>query len=447
MKLEVSKIESCSVFKNFKIEKISKVQQKKIVNNIFLKKISDMLGWLDVIDAREENLNNIEKFARQIRKKYKNFVILGIGGSALGVKTLKHAFFDSIHKKEKIKTFVCDNIDSDGFISLLDALDLKKTIFNVITKSGSTSETLAQMSVVLKLLSDKKIKADKHIIVTTTKDNDLYQFAIKNNFKVFDIPKDVGGRFSVFSNVGIVPCAIMGLNIKELLSGAKMARENAKKYDYTNISYTSAYINYKALEKGFTNLVFMPYSDRLMLVSDYFAQLWAESLGKKFNRGGEEIFSGQTPIKALGVTDQHSQLQLYTEGPRDKIFMFLKVQEKIFDFTLDYDIPFMKKLNNIELSTLLNSEFFATRLSLSSLDIPNYSIIIDKIDEKNMGSLLFYLQMTTAFMGEMMEIDAYNQNGVEQSKTYTKASLGFEGLDEQKRLIEDFRKNQKLIGY
>ena len=168
---------------------------------------------------------------------------------------------------------------------------------------------------------------------------------------------------------------------------------------------------------------------------------------KRYDKKGEEIYAGQTPIKFLGVTDQHSQLQLYTEGPKDKLFMFLKVKENNFDIKLDYEIPFVKKLNNINLSNLFDSEYNATRLSISVLEKPNYSVVIDKIDERNMGMLIFYLQMTTAFMGEMMEIDAYNQNGVEQSKVYTKASLGFEGLNEQKRLIEDFRKTQKLIGY
>ena len=446
MELEVSSIEKNSLFKNKKLEKINKIQLKKHVDNIFSKKSSDMLGWLDLVDISDKELEEIESFGARVRKRFKNFVVLGIGGSALGVKTIKHAFFDSIHKKENIKTYVCDNIDSDGFLSLITKLDIKKTVFNVITKSGSTSETLAQMSIVLKLLKDKKIKISDHIIVTTTKGNELYNFAVENGMKVFDIPKDVGGRFSVLSSVGLVPCAIMGLDIKALICGAKEIKENAKKIDYTNLSYLSAYINFTSLAGGLTSLVFMPYSDRLNLTCDYFAQLWAESLGKRYNKKGEEIYAGQTPIKFLGVTDQHSQLQLYTEGPKDKLFMFLKVKENNFDIKLDYEIPFVKKLNNINLSKLFDSEYNATRLSLSVLNKPNYSIVIDRIDEKNMGMLIFYLQMTTAFMGEMMNINAYDQNGVEQSKIYTKASLGFDGLEKQKELIESFIKNQKFIG-
>ncbi len=442
MKIELSGIKNSSIFKDFAI---NESKQKEIVENIFLKKKSDMLGWVDIIDITKEKINEIQLFAKKIRSKFKNFVVLGIGGSALGVKMLKHAFFDSINNSGKIKTFVCDNIDSDYFVSLLNSLDIKKTVFNVITKSGTTCETLAQMSMVIKILQEKRLKPEKHIFVTTTQKNDLYNFAKSQKFSVFDIPKDVGGRFSVLSNVGLIPASIMGLDIESLLQGAREVRDNSKKIGKKNLSYLSACINFTCLQNKLTNLVFMPYSDRLSLASDYFAQLWAESLGKKYNLKGEEVFTGQNPIKALGVTDQHSQLQLYTEGPEDKLFIFLKLEKQDFDFKLDYEIPFMDKLNKINLSKLFNFEFNATRFSLTQLDKPNYSIYLEKIDEKNMGALIFYLQMMTAFMGEMMGINTYNQDGVEASKIYTKASLGFANLEKQKEQINNFVNNQEFI--
>lgn len=444
MELEVSGIEKNSLFKNKLLEKINKNERKKQIKNIFEKKNRDMLGWLDLVDLSNSEIEKIEAFSVKIQKKYKNFVILGIGGSALGVKMLKHAFFDSINRTEKIKTYVCDNIDSDYFISLINSLDLRKTVFNVITKSGTTCETLAQFSIVLKLLEDKKLKIKDHVFVTTTKDNELYNFARQKELVCFDIPKSVGGRFSVLSNVGLVPAAIMGLDIKALLEGAKLVKDNSKILGLENLAYTSAFINYVCLKNNLTNLVFMPYSERLALVSDYFAQLWAESLGKRFNLNNEEVFTGQTPIKALGVTDQHSQLQLYTEGIKDKMFIFLKPKKNDIDFKLDYEFSFMPKLNKISLGELFDKEFNATRFSLTSLDRPNYTIFLDKVDEKNMGMLIFYLQMMTAFMGEMLNVDAYNQNGVEASKIYTKASLNFDGLKKEKEEIENFVKNQKF---
>lgn len=442
MKIELSGIKNNSIFSDFSIDV---KEQKKFIENIFLKKKSDMLGWVDIIDLPEDKIKEIQLFAKKIRSKFKNFVVLGIGGSALGVKMLKHAFFDSINNYGDIKTFVCDNIDSDYFVSLLNSLDIKNTVFNVITKSGTTCETLAQMSIVIKLLQEKNLKPENHIFVTTTQNNELYDFAKSQEIAVFDIPKDVGGRFSVLSNVGLLPASIMGLDIEALLQGAREVRDNSKTLGQINISFLSAFISFKCLQNKLTNLVFMPYSDRLSLVSDYFAQLWAESLGKKYNLKGEEVFAGQNPIKALGVTDQHSQLQLYTEGPKDKLFVFLKLEKQNFDFKLDYEIPFMKKLNKINLSKLFNLEFDSTRFSLTQLDKPNYSVYLEKIDEKNMGALIFYLQMMTAFMGEMMNVNTYNQDGVEASKIYTKASLGFVKFEKEKEQIDNFISNQDFI--
>ena len=446
MEIEISNINSCSIFRHNKVGSIKKTDIKMCVSNIFNKKCSDMLGWLDLPDIDSEQIEDILQFAKSIKKRFKNFVVLGIGGSALGVKMLKYAFFDSINKKEKIKTFVLDNIDGDYFVSLLNSLDLKKTAFNIITKSGTTCETITQMSIVLNLLKKKKINVQKNLFVTTSKGNSLYDYANNLGLKTFIIPKDVGGRFSVLSPVGLVPASIMGIDIVQLLNGAKNVRENAKSSS-SNLAYISAHICSVALNNGLTNIVFMPYSQRLKLVSEYFAQLWAESLGKRYNRQGREVFTGQTPIKALGVTDQHSQLQLYSEGRNDKLFVFLKVKSSSFDITASDNIPFMLEIKNISLSKLLNNEFDSTRLSLAKLDRPSFAVFLDSVDEFNMGELIFYLQTMTAFMGEMLNINAYDQNGVEQSKLYTKASLGFEGLEKQKNELEKFRKNQKFLQF
>lgn len=432
-------------YKKINLDKINKIQRKKIIINVFSKKSSTMLGWLDLVDLSEEDICKIEDFAFETRKKFKNFVVLGIGGSALGTKMIKHAFFDSINKNDKIKSFVCDNIDSDYFLSLLKSLNLKKTIFNVITKSGTTSETLAQLSIVIDFLKKKNISLSKNIFVTTTRDNELYKFAISNHIKVFEIPESVGGRFSVLSNVGLVPASIMGLNIRDLLKGAEKVKENSQLLDLTNIAYTTAYINFKGLQNNLTNLVIMPYSDRLALVSDYFAQLWAESLGKKYDLNGKEVFTGQNPIKAVGVTDQHSQLQLFTEGPNDKLFMFIKVKENLYDFQLNENIRFAPYLKDISLSKLLEYEFLSTQFSLTCLNKLNYGIYLDKINEESIGELIFYLQMTTAFMGELLNVNTYDQNGVETSKKFTKACLNVVGLKKEGKLIKEFINNRRFI--
>lgn len=423
--------------------KIPATARKKQIKEIFSHAVSEMTEWIELCDTKEIDIQNIVQFGEQVNKKYDNFVVLGIGGSALGIKMLQNTFVDSINKDTDTKVYVCDNIDGDYFLSLMNTLNLKKTMFNVITKSGSTSETLAQMLIMMERIKEKKLALKDHFCVTTTKGNALYNFAVENNMTVFDIPRGVGGRFSVLSPVGLVPAAVMGIDIRGLLAGAKIARENAKLEDMNNLAYTSAYINYSYLKKGLTNLVMMPYSDRLKLVPDFFAQLWAESLGKKVNKQGEVVYAGQTPIKTLGVTDQHSQLQLYSEGIKDKVIMFITVDKAELDARISSDLEFCKHLDGANLKQLLDYECDSTAYSLTTLNRPNYTVALEEISEKSIGELIFYMEMMTAFMGEMMGIDTYDQPGVELSKIYTKACLKMKGYEKQGTEIKTFAKNKK----
>lgn len=445
MRLEYSGVLKENLKSGLNLTTMSAVSRNRHIKNIFTKKSSDMLDWLDLPDQDRTNLKAIEEYGKYIRKKYDNFVVLGIGGSALGIKMLQNTFIDSLHKDIGIKIYVCDNIDPDGFVSLISKLNLKKTMFNVITKSGSTSETLAQMSILMDKYDEKKIDVSKHFCVTTTKDNDLYKYAQNLNMQVFDIPKGVGGRFSVLSNVGLVPASVMGLDLGKLLLGASIARRNAQDVTSNNIAYTCAYINYTYLQKGLTNLVVMPYSDRLALAPDFFAQLWAESLGKKINKKGEEVYAGQTPIKTLGVTDQHSQLQLYSEGIKDKVIMFITVDHSNLDVSIGSGIAVAPHLAGTSLKTLLDYEYSATQYSLTTIDRPNYTLSIDCINEENIGKLIFTMEMMTAFMGEMLGIDTYDQPGVELSKIYTKGCLKVTGYEKYASEIKNYSLNKKYF--
>lgn len=419
--------------------------RERNIAKVIQKKVSVMLDFLDLPKMSEEQISRIERVGNDIAKKYKNFVVLGIGGSALGISMLENTFVSSIHKKNKTKVYVCDNIDSDGFVSLIDSLDLKKTMFNVITKSGGTSETLSQMLIVLGRLRKKKLDISKHVIITTTEGNSLYTFGKNRDMQTFTIPVGVGGRFSVLSPVGLLPAVVMGIDIRGLLSGANKVLENAKLSDFNNIPYTVAYINNYYLKRGKTSLVCMPYSDRLKLFPDFFAQLWAESLGKKVDRNGKDGFFGQNPIKALGVTDQHSQLQLYSEGRMDKIIMFIKVGKSTFDEKVFDDYGLAKHLNGVSLKKLLDYEYQSTAYSLTSLDRPNYLIELDEVNEESIGGLIMLSELATAYMGEMLNINAYDQPGVELSKIYTKACLRVKGYETERKEIEHFEKNKKFI--
>lgn len=429
MKLEYAGVSKENLKSGISMTITNSIRQKNI-KNIFTKKSSTMLDWLDLPDMPDDQITRMESYATYIRKKFTNLVVFGIGGSALGIKMLQNTFVDSLYKESVTKVDVVDNIDSDTFLSLLNKLKLKKTMFNVITKSGSTSETLAQMMIAIERMKKQKIDYTKHICVTTTKDNALYNWAVSLGIEVFEIPVGVGGRYSVLSPVGLLPACVMGVDIRGLLKGAKKSRINSQQSELENLAYTCAHINYTYLNRGLTNLVVMPYSQRLALVPDFFAQLWAESLGKKVNRDGEVVYAGQTPIKTIGVTDQHSQLQLYSEGIKDKLIMFITVDTPDLDEKITLDLDFAKHLKNTSIKTLLNYECDSTAYSLTTLDRPNYTINLKNITEESIGELIFFMEMMTAFMGEMMNVDAYDQPGVELSKIYTKACLKVKGYEE-----------------
>jgi len=420
--------------------KCTESTQEKIVKNIFNKKTSDMLGFIDLPYMSEDEINGYIELGTTIEKKYTDMIVLGIGGSALGIKMLKNTFLDSINKKSKCNVRVCDNIDSDTFVTMLDNLNLKKTMFNIITKSGSTSETLAQMMIVISRMKSKKIDISKHMVITTTKDNALYNFAVENNIPTCTIPESVGGRFSVLSSVGLLPAVVMGIDIVKLLNGAKVGMERCKLTNEKNIAFTSAFINYTYLGKGRTNLVTMPYSDRLSLVPEFFAQLWGESLGKKNNLKGEVVYAGQTPIKSLGVTDQHSQLQLYSEGVDDKVIMFMTVDKSNYDEVIDGDIELAKHLKGTTLKELLDYEYISTAFSLVEVCRPSYTISIPSITEESMGELIVFMEMMTAFMGSLLKVNAFDQPGVELSKIYTKGCLKLKGYEKYGENIKNFKK-------
>lgn len=421
---------------------VSSATREKQIKAISSGSASNMLEWVSLPDMSEKEHIAMEEIANRC-KKMTDFVVLGIGGSALGIRFLKDTFVDSINADAKTKVTVCDNIDADKFITMLDKLNLKKTVFNVITKSGSTSETLSQLLIVLDRYKKKRIDYKSHIIVTTTEGTPLWNWGTTEGLPLLSIPKGVGGRFSVLSSVGLLPAKVMGIDVRELMSGARHAREVSFRNDDTNIAYTCAHINYTYLKKGMTSLVTMPYSDRLALLPEFFAQLWAESLGKKFNRQKQVVYAGQTPIKTIGVTDQHSQLQMYSEGPKDKVIMFLRVENGLKDEKIEYSLPFTSHLTGTTMRTLMDYEYNSTAYSLTSLDRPNYTLTLDKISEFSVGELLFTLEMMTAYMGEMMDIDAYDQPGVELSKLYTKAMLGVKVEQEKAKEIKAYMKDKK----
>ena len=401
-----------------------------------------MQGWMDSPYNQDEIVKRINATARRIRKTCDYFVVLGIGGSALGpiavFNALKHSYYNELPKRVRKgpKFYVLDNVDPEHMNALFDVIDLDKTVFNVITKSGATSETMSQYLVVMDMLTQKLgDKAKEHIIATTSESKgNLIKLAQKEGFETFYIPDGVGGRFSELSPVGLLPAAVVGIDIAELLRGAREMDEKCKTNDlWRNPALALATLQYISMEKGKNIGVMMPYADSLKYIADWYAQLWAESLGKEVDNDGKVVNVGQTPVKALGVTDQHSQVQLYNEGPFDKVIAFIEVGTFRSDVTIPNgckEFPDVNFLCGHTLAELVNSELFATRYALTKRHRANYTIHLDKVDEYHIGALLYLMQLQTAYAGAMLNINTYNQPGVEGGKNATYALFGRKGYED-----------------
>ncbi len=400
------------------------------------------LGFIDLPDRQKEVVNEIEDFVNKRRGDFDNFVILGIGGSALGNIALQTALKDPYHNlknKDVLRIYVPDNIDPERFQSLLNTLDLERTVFNVISKSGSTAETMSLFLIARKAV-EEEVGSDnisKHFIATTSRNSGYLRIiARKEGFKMFYIPDNVGGRFSVLTPVGLIYAAFAGINIRELLAGASYMKKIASGTDiWENPAYLNGVLQYLAYQKGKIMSVMMPYAHSLKDIADWYRQLWAESLGKEENRKGEIINVGPTPIKALGATDQHSQAQLYMEGPYDKVINFIEVEKFHTDLKIPDlygDVKGVSYLRNKSLSDLINTEKKATELALSKRGRLNNTILVPKINAFTVGQLIYLFELQTALVGELFNINAYNQPGVELGKEYTYGVFGREGYQKMK---------------
>ena len=407
------------------------------------------LQWMN-LGYNEETLWYVKEYASMVRGRFDNILVLGIGGSALGglavTEALLKPYWNLLTPEQRNnfpRIFFLDNIDPDTMSSLFELLDFKKTLVNVITKSGSTAETMSQFMIVKDILV-KAVGEDeyrKHVVATTDKQTGvLRQIAEQEGYKTFVVPDDVGGRFSVFSAVGLVPLALAGIDIDEIMNGIKDMDLALKNTDINeNIAAQNALIQFLMdVKKGKNLSVMMPYSSRLRYISDWYAQLWAESLGKCETLQGEHVHIGPTPIKALGVTDQHSQIQLYNEGPNNKIITFIRVEN--FDTTLEipkiFEYTGIGYLGGKTINSLMNAEADSTRVSLSDYARPTVTVTLPKIDGYHIAQLLYMLEVQTAIAGELYNINTFDQPGVEQAKNYTYALMGRAGYEDSAKSLQ-----------
>lgn len=367
-------------------------------------------------------------------KSVKNVLLFGIGGSALGASSLYLALkgpWANLIPGDSPRLFVLDNIEPKPLCDLVDLVGQDDNLYLFVSKSGNTSETLAQYLFAKR--NFPKFSHERTVIITDPHKGFLQDLVAKNNLAHLTVPTAVGGRFSVFSSVGLFPLAVCGVDVKALLDGAMhmetLCRSEVLAQNPAGILAVSFY---HQIKRGVTQWVILPYSDRLRLFGDWFAQLFAESLGKKHSLDGQEVHSGFTPLKALGVTDQHSQLQLYLDGPRDKAVLFVEVQNGGADAPLwdkKFDDDRIDFLAGQSLSDLLRAEKQATEESLRESKCPNLTVKMSEINAFQMGQLYQLCMNTVAYLGTFLNINPFDQPAVEKIKEFTFGLMGRPGFD------------------
>ncbi len=376
----------------------------------FLKKIhARNQGFYQIFEEENflEELEAMKTFAKNATGAFDDIVVCGIGGSALGIITIA----ESCAKKNAPKLHVLENIDPDMISSALQRISLERTLFIFISKSGETIETLAQYEFFLEAMKRENCDPKTHSVIITGKSGYLYEQSKKEGITKFSVPENVGGRFSVLSSVGLLPALMLEIDVEEVLAGAReMVKIFTSEDSEKNLPFQLANLQFSA-NKPIT--VLMPYASRLRSLGMWYAQLLAESTGKNGK--------GFTMLPSVGPTDQHSQLQLFSEGPNDKLILFLEVEHFLENPTFSGNFLGSKK--TFSFTELLHCERKGTQKSLEEKNIMTALISISSISEYEMGQLFLFFEGATAFLGEMMEINAFDQPGVERGKVLAKEML------------------------
>ena len=386
--------------------------KKKIFKDIS----SKSFGFLK--DIYCDNLGEITKLADHLRN-FENVLFLGTGGSSLGGKTLVSIKENFFFKDSSPKIFFLENVDEWSISRLIMKINLQNTALVVISKSGETIETLSQFFFLKNEMKEIDNFKKKVFIITENKKSTLKEIQEEEGFKFYEHKKNIGGRFSIFSLVGLLPASLAGFEISSFREGGKLFLKNLiDDESFFDNQFFSTLCLMNLYKKNYNISVFMPYSDRLDNLSFWYRQLWAESIGK--NR------MGITPVNALGTVDQHSQLQLYLDGPSDKFFTFIFEKKKKINKKLDCSYGKDKNfslLHNRPFENLLIFELRATIETLKQKKAPLRVIELDKINENAIGSLIMFLFLETIFSCYFIDVDPFNQPAVEEGKILTKEFL------------------------
>ena len=411
-------------------------------------------GFYDLVD-QGPTVREITTFAEGVGQAHDHVLVLGIGGSALGTKALLNALrrpawneWDDEGREFYPRLTVLENVDPTTVAAALERIDPRRVLVNVISKSGGTAETMAQYLVVRAWLeSALGDAASRHLVFTTDPARGaLRELAARDAIATLDVPPAVGGRFSVLSPVGLLPAALAGIDITALLAGARRAVERASEDDLLrNPAAVYAAMHWAAdTDLGARIHVLMPYSDRLRELAEWFRQLWAESLGKRVDREGRTVHLGPTPLAAVGATDQHSQVQLFMEGPFDKVITFVRLEQ----FGADLPIPAPGEAEGVAvrdlpadlaylpghtLGELLDAEYEATSSALAEMGRMNCTLRLPELSPDSFGELIMFFQLATGYAGVWYGIDPFDQPGVELGKRLTYAAMGRPGYESATR--------------
>jgi glucose-6-phosphate isomerase len=356
-------------------------------------------------------------------------VTVGIGGSALGSATIDAALGGNA------ETYYLDNVDPAATTRLLDSLPLSETVVNVVSRSGTTAETLANFLVVREAMTDAGVDWTARTLVTTGDSGNLRDLADRHDLPALDVPDGVPGRFSALSTVGLAVPALQGADPDALVAGARSAADRLAPSLFESPAYAYGATSYALAERGASINAFVPYAESLEFFAEWFAQLWAESLGKDG--------LGQTPARALGATDQHSQLQLYRAGPHDKQVTLLRPRERDDLAIPETDLEGLSYLGGSSLGELLDAEFDATEASLSAAGVPNVRVEVDRLDGRGLGELLYAMEAACVLYGELAGVSTFTQPAVEWGKKAARGLLGggdfaeAEAVADKTRLVID----------
>jgi glucose-6-phosphate isomerase len=438
---------------------------KRIHETLSAERESGTLPFYD-LPNRKSDLKEVKKLGDEIRKemgdRLENLLVIGIGGSSLGgiavTRALCHPFHNLLphEMRNAPRIFFAENIDPDEIKGLFDILDPETTLINVISKSGTTAEPMANFLLFQKHMIDKiGEKGYKRRVIATTDPNSGTMREIANDLglRTLKVPSGVGGRFSVLSQVGLFPAYMAGIDIDALAAGAAAMVKRLNTDDLgKNPAYLNAVIHYHLHTKRGVNMaVLMPYSTALAEVAGWYRQLLAESLGKKYAQSGEIVYAGQTPIKAVGAVDQHSQIQLYREGPSDKVITLLGVE----NFKNFLNIPSLYEayegvsyLGGHTLNELFEAEKRATARALVKSNRPVLEISLPEVNPYTLGQLFYFYEVQTVFAGYLYNVNSLDQPGVEAGKQYTYSLLGRKGYEDvwEKEAGPEKSDTQHIIG-